>query len=710
MKQRRLSMRFQLLLMYLLVVLAVCMSYAPMSRHVRKQLQEKYEEQIDLRFQQSLRILEDSVKQVYHVPDTMGNYSNYREALVAQGRDGVSEAFPKFYLTTRLLSQYMGTIPVKDKAFVLFKNSGAVIDETQLYLMPEEFVRFGVTVEDMTVEERLAMLEKGGDHHQLAQVRLNQYAARPALMILIDRPHTNVRLGIIYYEETLLDLFHFDLLPPNTCFTLHNLDGELVYQYGEKAENSFCYQGSAYVSGIEMSLYIPPDYYDTLLRSFDDMFTNTLMIAIGVGILLSGILTLINYRPLKQLLRLSGKKPTLGQSNEYALLYEHIQDSDSRIAGLHADVLRLRDNLRASMFARMLYGNVRSAHSIDLSWKLFPQLKNAHYLVLVKMTSPEADASNQPYFFGFLQPLEDEGAYIQQINLNTAALLLPQDDQLVHRLHALLEKEHEALDNSGVSLFAGMSESFTGVDGVYLAHHQAQMVLKNHQVLERYTAQEQANLRPFMDLSALQRLYELLLAGEGDAAEDMIRGMGQEMHARTATRDQQIQCCSLIRFSLDSVAADMRLGDLPRPFVTLDDLMHESLSEMMNTLVQDARMLADSINEMRKRTGGKTRERVMRYIRDNFSSPSIYIDSIAKTNEVSANTVYQIVRECTGRSLGDYIEALRLEMACNLLETTDMPVMDVAAQCGWSVPATFYRVFKQNYGIPPTQYRKQHKS
>ena len=179
------------------------------------------------------------------------------------------------------------------------------------------------------------------------------------------------------------------------------------------------------------------------------------------------------------------------------------------------------------------------------------------------------------------------------------------------------------------------------------------------------------------------------------------------MLSRSASRDQQIQCCSMIRFSFDSVMADLRLGDLARPLSSIHDMLHVSLPEMLDALVRDARMITEAVDDMRRKAGGKSRERILRYIRENFASPSIYAESIAKANDVSANTVYQLVRESTGRSLGDYIESLRLERASELLKTTDLPVMEIAAQCGWSVPATFYRVFKQSFGIPPTQFRKQ---
>ena len=706
MKYRRLSMRFQLLLMYLLVVGTVCLSYMPMSGRVRSQLQDNYRRQIELRFEQSMSMLEDSARQVYHIHDTMSAYSDYREVLMLKGSQGLREGLAKFIITSYLLNHYISTIPLVDKAFVMFSRSGGVVDEAQLYLSYQEFADFGMAVTDLCMEDRLALLHGEKQHHQLSFVSLRRSTPRPALLIFIDRPYTSVRVGMVYYQETLLKLFQMDSLPPGSGFTLRNQEGEVVYQYGEARGDSFRYGGSAFIAGLDVTLYVPQDYYDSLLSGFDHMLANTLAVAVGVGILLSAVLTLINYLPVKRLLHLSGKKTSLSQGNEYALLYEHIQDSDSQIAYLHTDVVRLRANLRSSLFARLLNGSVHTASELELSWKLLPQLKERNFLALVKLSSPRDDVPITP-FFGFLQPLEQENAYLQQMDYGQMALLLPAREETVEELRELLDREQASLNQMGMALYAGVSEEFTGAEGLYIAHHQAQMALANQQLMARFTSEGEKDARPSLNFLFLQRLYELLVAGEGDAAEDMILDMGQDMRLHPVTRDQQIEAASLVRFTFDSVMADLRLPELPRPLSSIHVLTRQDLREMLDSLVKDAQTLAGAVAEMRRRAGSKSRDKVMRYIRENFSSPAIYAESIAQACDVSPNTVYQIARESTGRSLGDYIESLRLEMACRLLETTDYPVMDISARCGWAVPATFYRVFKQNLGVSPGQYRKQ---
>jgi transcriptional regulator GlxA family with amidase domain len=51
------------------------------------------------------------------------------------------------------------------------------------------------------------------------------------------------------------------------------------------------------------------------------------------------------------------------------------------------------------------------------------------------------------------------------------------------------------------------------------------------------------------------------------------------------------------------------------------------------------------------------------------------------------------------------VEALRVERARALLETTDLPVEDVARRCGFGTPETFRRAFGRRVGVNPTRYR-----
>jgi AraC-like DNA-binding protein len=63
--------------------------------------------------------------------------------------------------------------------------------------------------------------------------------------------------------------------------------------------------------------------------------------------------------------------------------------------------------------------------------------------------------------------------------------------------------------------------------------------------------------------------------------------------------------------------------------------------------------------------------------------------------------------DSTGLSSLDYIHALRLEEAKQILETEDAPIEAVAHQIGYEDASFFGRLFRWKVGLTPAQYRRR---
>lgn len=64
-------------------------------------------------------------------------------------------------------------------------------------------------------------------------------------------------------------------------------------------------------------------------------------------------------------------------------------------------------------------------------------------------------------------------------------------------------------------------------------------------------------------------------------------------------------------------------------------------------------------------------------------------------------------RRATGLTPLAYVQTVRIEEAKQLLETTTMPVDEIAAEVGYSEPAGFRRLFRRMVGVTPSAYRRQ---
>ncbi len=57
-------------------------------------------------------------------------------------------------------------------------------------------------------------------------------------------------------------------------------------------------------------------------------------------------------------------------------------------------------------------------------------------------------------------------------------------------------------------------------------------------------------------------------------------------------------------------------------------------------------------------------------------------------------------------SVLDYIMQCRVSCAQRLLATTDMKLLDIAAESGFNSPARFYPCFRRLVGQSPARYRR----
>lgn len=96
---------------------------------------------------------------------------------------------------------------------------------------------------------------------------------------------------------------------------------------------------------------------------------------------------------------------------------------------------------------------------------------------------------------------------------------------------------------------------------------------------------------------------------------------------------------------------------------------------------------------------------VLPYIDKNFLD-NISLSDIAAKCFVNKYYLSHLFTENFGMSVGQYVRSKKLELAQKQICETNLPISDIAGQCGFSDPAYFNRLFKKATGLTPLQYRK----
>jgi len=160
---------------------------------------------------------------------------------------------------------------------------------------------------------------------------------------------------------------------------------------------------------------------------------------------------------------------------------------------------------------------------------------------------------------------------------------------------------------------------------------------------------------------------------------------------------------------------------LTKDFLDMVYLFHQILNYhgegMAAKLFYDSKV-AEAISliiDYQKRQANKTKnisyqdqqllEAVITYIKNHFQK-SITIDElccIACMGRTKLKTLFKQKYDCT---ITQYIQQCRLNQAQILLTSTNLTIQDIALQVGYSNASRFAKIWKQNTGLFPNEYRK----
>lgn len=98
-------------------------------------------------------------------------------------------------------------------------------------------------------------------------------------------------------------------------------------------------------------------------------------------------------------------------------------------------------------------------------------------------------------------------------------------------------------------------------------------------------------------------------------------------------------------------------------------------------------------------------EKAIGYIKENYKSENKLTD-LAGMLFISPAHFSRLFKKTCSMTVTEYIQKIRIENACKLLNTTNKTVFEVAEDVGYTDIKHFNAVFKKNTGKTPSKYRK----
>lgn len=119
--------------------------------------------------------------------------------------------------------------------------------------------------------------------------------------------------------------------------------------------------------------------------------------------------------------------------------------------------------------------------------------------------------------------------------------------------------------------------------------------------------------------------------------------------------------------------------------------------------------LCKEIQKKKTFTQNKLIQKIVSYIDEEYMDSNLGLALIASKFNISEGYVSTIFKGSMGINFADYVEKVRIDSACNLLENSNDTINVISEKVGYNSVQSFRRAFKKVKGISPKELRNMNK-
>jgi AraC-like DNA-binding protein len=157
---------------------------------------------------------------------------------------------------------------------------------------------------------------------------------------------------------------------------------------------------------------------------------------------------------------------------------------------------------------------------------------------------------------------------------------------------------------------------------------------------------------------------------------------------------------------VDPVAMGL-FQDLFNQFLRRDDYFRPTSASLLLQILLHLRKAADK--QMSSQVDQDRLVRSLAFIHKHYSQ-QLTVRQLANIEHLSVSRYSALFRACMAQSPQGYIIDLRLRMAAELLQRTDLSIKQVAYTVGYADQLYFSRLFRSRKGLSPSQFQLMHQT
>ncbi|MFD2331728.1 response regulator [Cohnella sp. GCM10020058] len=213
----------------------------------------------------------------------------------------------------------------------------------------------------------------------------------------------------------------------------------------------------------------------------------------------------------------------------------------------------------------------------------------------------------------------------------------------------------------------------------------------------------EASTPPSQDLlqQTLEEIVQLMGRRERDKVGDQIERLFRDMEdsGKRSTIYVKYVCTEIVKALLENGERGrehdfQKLAERIYKTQNLAELKHILVGTIAKDIPQDEEVPRKAIEE------------VLHIIHRDYKQ-DIGLESLAEKVYLSPGYLSHLFKNETGTSIVKYITAYRLKRASELLRRTNMKIIDISSEVGYTNFSYFCTIFRNYYGATPTQYREE---
>lgn len=225
-----------------------------------------------------------------------------------------------------------------------------------------------------------------------------------------------------------------------------------------------------------------------------------------------------------------------------------------------------------------------------------------------------------------------------------------------------------------------------------------------HRILSRYKMPQKPDKPPMND--AIEKLMQRIQAEDYKGAKEQLKNLFQEILEQSESLEQLRKSAQSIADYMGKIYEAKGLQDMKgsKHWTKLGDSLmpyqlEEQLSKQLDTMFDEI-IYKRSIEEKNEI------QAVLNYIERNYPR-GVTLEEAAEYVHLSPHYLSKLFKKELQVNFVNYVMERRIELAKELLEHTDMPVLNIALELSYQEHNYFSKVFKKVVGVTPSEYRKE---